>query len=176
MAPPASIETLLERNKQYAASHVPIPTIPEGMASGDDAQRSILITCTDNRIQPELFLQLGRQDNIVISRNIGGRVATAMSTIMGYDAIAKLQDIIVIHHTDCGATYFTNEDIRKVHKERLPNHTEIDSMEFGVIKDVAQSVRDDLELLKTSPYIPKALADRAVGYVYDIKTGLLSPV
>jgi carbonic anhydrase len=41
---------------------------------------------------------------------------------------------------------------------------------------VEQSVRDDLNFLKISPYIPKALADRCYGLIYDIKTGLLSPV
>jgi carbonic anhydrase len=39
-----------------------------------------------------------------------------------------------------------------------------------------QSVRDDLNFLKTSPYIPKALADSSYGFIYDIKTGLLSRV
>lgn len=39
-----------------------------------------------------------------------------------------------------------------------------------------QIVRDDIHILKTSPYIPKKLADNCHGFVYDIKTGLLTPV
>jgi carbonic anhydrase len=41
---------------------------------------------------------------------------------------------------------------------------------------VEQSVRDDLHLLKTSPYVPKRIADQCFGFVYDIKTGRLTPV
>lgn len=36
-----------------------------------------------------------------------------------------------------------------------------------------ESVRKDLELLKSQPLIKLELKDRAKGYVYDIKTGEL---
>ncbi|KAL6893435.1 carbonic anhydrase [Trichoderma evansii] len=174
--PPASIDTLIKRNREYSKHHVPGLTIEELQAAGDDSQRTIVITCTDNRINPEQFLQTKPQDGVVICRNPGGRTATALTSIMLYDAFVKVQDIIVIHHTGCGCLYFTEEDLRKVHKGRLPDHPEIDDMVFGAFSDVEQSVRDDLEFLKTSPYIPKALAERSYGYVFDLKTGLLSPV
>ncbi len=41
---------------------------------------------------------------------------------------------------------------------------------------VEQSVKDDLAILKASPLIRKELAERSSGYVFDIKTGLLSAV
>ena len=41
---------------------------------------------------------------------------------------------------------------------------------------LAQSVRDDIEILKKNPFIRKELADKAVGFVYDLKSGLLTPV
>lgn len=41
---------------------------------------------------------------------------------------------------------------------------------------VEQSVRDDLHVLKTNLYITKELADNSSGFVYDIKTGLLTQV
>jgi carbonic anhydrase len=88
------------------------------------------------------------QDGIFISRNPGGRVTPAMPDIMALDGFLDLANIVVIHHTgkfapaesnsrmltsiaDCGATHFTDEGIRKVHKDRLPNHPEIDAMIFG---------------------------------------------
>ena len=37
-------------------------------------------------------------------------------------------------------------------------------------------MKDDLAVLKKSPLVRKELADRAQGFVYDIKTGLLSKV
>ena len=48
----------------------------------------------------------------------------------------------------------------------------------GLTKEssLEQSVRDDLALLKASPLVRKELAENAKGFVYDIKTGLLTPV
>ena len=39
-----------------------------------------------------------------------------------------------------------------------------------------QSVRDDLAVIKGSPLVRKQLADRTYGFIYDIKTGLVSPL
>ena len=39
-----------------------------------------------------------------------------------------------------------------------------------------QSVRDDLNILKKNPYIRKELAENSIGFVYDLKSGLLTPV
>jgi carbonic anhydrase len=39
-----------------------------------------------------------------------------------------------------------------------------------------QSVREDLNVLKTSPFVRKELADAARGFVYDLKTGLVREV
>lgn len=39
-----------------------------------------------------------------------------------------------------------------------------------------QTVRDDLNILKTSPFVRKDLADAARGFVCDLKTGLLREV
>lgn len=39
-----------------------------------------------------------------------------------------------------------------------------------------QSVRDDLAVIKGSALVRKQIADRTYGFIYDIKTGLVSPV
>jgi carbonic anhydrase len=39
-----------------------------------------------------------------------------------------------------------------------------------------KSVRDDIAMVKASPFIRKELADRSFGYVYDLGTGRLTPV
>jgi carbonic anhydrase len=38
------------------------------------------------------------------------------------------------------------------------------------------SVREDLKFLKSLPLIRQEIKDNAKGYIYDIKTGKLSPV
>lgn len=44
------------------------------------------------------------------------------------------------------------------------------------LNSLEQSVRDDIAVLKANPFIRKELAENAVGFVYDIKSGLLTPV
>ncbi|KAL7940492.1 carbonic anhydrase [Trichoderma barbatum] len=150
-------ETLLERNKKYAKTHDPASTIAEQKALGRVFETTLV-------------------NQILISRNPAGRVTPALQEVMLFDVLLGLKSVIVIHHTDCGASHFKDADIREIHKSRLPDHSEIDNMVFGAFDNVEQSVRDDLHTLKTSPYVPKRIADHSVGFVYDIKSGLLTPV
>lgn len=41
---------------------------------------------------------------------------------------------------------------------------------------IEQSIKDDLAVLKASPYIRKELAEHSFGFLYDIKTGELKRV
>ncbi|KAH8665157.1 carbonic anhydrase [Tricladium varicosporioides] len=169
--------TLLERNKKYSENHQAFPTMAEATASGGAFETTLVLTCVDFRVNPDQFLQTKPQDQILIARTPAGRVAPAfVQEVMLFEAFLGLTSVIVIHHTDCGASHFKDADIRKFHKDRLPDHSEIDHMVFGAFDNLEQSVRDDIHMLKTSPYIPKKLADNCHGFVYDIKTGLLTPV
>ncbi|KAH8819432.1 carbonic anhydrase [Xylogone sp. PMI_703] len=174
--PALTPDIILQRNKDYAESHKPAPTIEEQLSSGLKFETTLVITCADFRLNPDLFLKTKPEDQILVSRNPAGRAGPALQEIMLFDAFLGLTTVVVIHHTDCGASHFKDAEIRKVHKDRLPDHSEIDHMVFGAFDNLEQSVRDDLRLLKTSPYIPKKLADHCYGFVYDIKTGLLTPV
>ena len=51
-----------------------------------------------------------------------------------------------------------------------------DDMMADSLYSVAQSIRDDLSALKAAPLVRKELVESARGYLFDIKTGLLSPV
>ncbi|KKO98290.1 hypothetical protein THAR02_09613 [Trichoderma harzianum] len=151
---------------KYAETHNPSPTIAEQIALGRVFETTLVITCVDFRLNPDQFLQTKPE----------GRVGPALQEIMLFDVFLGLKRVIVIHHTDCGGSQFKDADIREAHKSRLPDHSEIDHMVFGAFEEVEQSVRDDLHLLKTSPYVPKRISDQSLGFVYDIKTGLLTPV
>ncbi|CZR67006.1 uncharacterized protein PAC_16905 [Phialocephala subalpina] len=168
---------LLERNKKYAESHQGFPIIAEAVANGGVFEATLVPTCVDFRVNPDHFLRTKPEDQILVARNPAGRVVPAfLQEVMLFEAFLGLTSVVVIHHTDCGASHFKDDDIRKFHKDRLPDHSEIDHMVFGAFDNLEQSVRDDIHILKTSPYIPKKLADNCHGFVYDIKTGLLTPV
>ncbi len=96
----------------------------------------------------------------------------------------------MIHHTNCGMEFFTNEVMRNL----LASSLETAALENGAFKDVgkgsgsragefiewltikdqAQSVLDDVQRIKSHPLVPKSIAVH--GYVYDVATGLLNEV
>ncbi|KAI9648792.1 hypothetical protein NHQ30_003432 [Ciborinia camelliae] len=56
------------------------------------------------------------------------------------------------------------------------HYHEIDTMTFGAIDDLKQSVIDDIAILRGNPYIRRELADKTSGFIYDLKSGKLEAV
>ncbi len=82
------------------------------------------------------------------------------------------REIVVLHHTDCGAQTFTNEDFaRHIHKEL---GIDVTGQDFLPFTDVADSVREDMELLRKSPLIPEDVVIN--GAVYNVDTGVMTEV
>ena len=61
-------------------------------------------------------------------------------------------------------------------KGRLPQDQGVDELDFGAIETLEKSVGDDVRALRNSPYVRPELAEKTVGYVYDLKTGELRRV
>ncbi|KAI9701352.1 MAG: hypothetical protein M1820_006574 [Bogoriella megaspora] len=173
----ATVAELLERNKAYAPNHVALPYISEAMAAGQVLATTAIITCADPRCTPEAFLDLKGPGAIVL-RSAGGRVKPVLNSLLYIDGLLQLSELMVIHHTDCGATKMTDEQARGALKQRVPDYNEMDSLEFNTFKpeDLANSVKDDVKFVKQHPLVRKTLADGSVGFTYDIKTGKLTPV
>jgi carbonic anhydrase len=73
---------------------------------------------------------------MIVIRTLGGRARHALKDIMTLDCFVSIKGIIIVHHTDCGATRFRDAAVKKVLKERVPDHAEeIDGMEFGEISE-----------------------------------------
>lgn len=82
------------------------------------------------------------------------------------------REIVVLHHTDCGAQTFENEAFRQHLKKELG--VDVGERDFLPFQDIEESVREDMELLKASPLIPEDVV--ISGAVYDVDTGLISEV
>ena len=82
------------------------------------------------------------------------------------------REIVVLHHTDCGAQTFENEPFRQHLKKELG--VDVGDRDFLPFQDVEESVREDMEILKASPLIPEDV--KISGAVYDVNTGLISEV
>ena len=77
----------------------------------------------------------------------------------------------MIHHTDCGMLTFSNDDLRGKLADEGADASHIDFLPFS---DLEQSVRDDVQRIKDSPYLPDEAP--VTGYVYDVTDGRLYPV
>lgn len=149
-----------------------------------------ILTCMDARIDPARLAGLSEGDAHVI-RNAGGRASddALRSLIISYKLLGT-QEWFVIHHSDCGMEYFTDEIIRDLLVSSLktasvdasgwhdsgdgPGSTQGDYIDWLTIKDQAASVKSDVERIRNHPLVPGNIA--IYGYIYDVKTGRLIEV
>jgi carbonic anhydrase len=175
MSPP-NLQQLLERNRAYAPTHTPSPTVAEMAVSAPPGTRVLVVTCADPRCEPYQFLNIARWEAIAI-RSVGGRIEPLIPGILALDTLFNFEELAIIHHTDCGGTIFTKDSVSSVLKERVPDSSDaIDELKFGDFTDIAGSVKEDLGIWRKNPFASKQLRDNSYGFVFDIKTGELIKV
>ena len=131
-----------------------------------------IVTCMDSRLHvaPALGLALG---DAHILRNAGGRVTDDMirSLVISQQQMGT-REIVVLHHTDCGAQTFQNEEFQEHLKTELG--VDVSGQDFLPFQDIDESVREDMRLLQESPLIPDDVV--ISGAVYDVDTGRMTVV
>ena len=131
-----------------------------------------IVTCMDSRLHvaPALGLALG---DAHILRNAGGRVTEDMirSLVISQQQMGT-REIVVLHHTDCGAQTFNNEDFQEHLKCELG--VDVSGQDFLPFQDIDESVREDMKLLRECPLIPDD--DIISGAVYDVDTGSMREI
>jgi carbonic anhydrase len=96
----------------------------------------------------------------------------------------------VIHHTDCGMEFFTNDVMAGLRDQSLetaelgddgfrdvgqgPGSAEGHSIDWLTIADREQSVVDDFRRIRGHPLVPGRIP--VYGYLYDVHTGRLVEV
>lgn len=157
----SAVSELFDANQRYAAdfSHGALPMPP--------GRKFAVLTCMDARFDPAKALGLSEGDAHVI-RNAGGRASDdALRSLIISQQLLGTQEVVVIHHTDCGMLTFNNDDLRGLLTERLA--ADAGGIDFLPFSDVAQSVRDDVETIRSSPYIAADIP--VTGLIYDVRTG-----
>lgn len=131
-----------------------------------------IVTCMDSRLHvaPALGLALG---DAHILRNAGGRVTEDMirSLVISQQQMGT-REIVVLHHTDCGAQTFNNEDFQEHLKCELG--VDVSGKDFLPFQDIDESVREDMKLLRECPLIPDDVI--ISGAVYDVDTGSMREI
>jgi carbonic anhydrase len=81
------------------------------------------------------------------------------------------EEIVLIHHTDCGMLTFGDDEFRR----QIQEDTGIKpGWAAEAFDDLEADVRQSIERIKASPFIPRT--DNVRGFVYDVKTGHLDEV
>ena len=159
-------EQFMQANQAYVALHgqLNLPIKPK--------TRVAIVTCMDSRLHvaPALGLALG---DAHILRNAGGRVTEDMirSLVISQQQMGT-REIVVLHHTDCGAQTFQNEEFQEHLKTELG--VDVSGQDFLPFQDVEESVREDMQLLRECPLIPDDVV--ISGAVYDVDTGCMREV
>ncbi|RLL93325.1 hypothetical protein CFD26_100593 [Aspergillus turcosus] len=154
-----TITTDLEAaNAQYAASftkgHLPIPP----------KRKLAIVTCMDARINVFSALGLSEGDAHVI-RNAGGRASEALRSLVISQRLLGTEEVVIVHHTDCGMLTFSDGDIRAKIKEELGE--DASGIQFLPFGDLEESVREDVRFVRESRLVRGAVS----GYVYQVESG-----
>jgi len=105
----------------------------------------------------------------------GGRAVDALRSITVAQHLFGIQSIVVVHHSNCGATTFTADGI--VEAYRHEHHVDISGLyDRGsiCIEDYEVSLKRDTALIRTHAGTPKHV--NILGLFYDIDTGSLTEV
>src|ERR1700685_4608853 len=154
------------------------------------ARHFAILTCMDARLDPAKYAGLSEGDAHVI-RNAGGRASddAIRSLVISYKLLGT-QEWFVIHHTNCGMEFFTDEVMRGLLASSLetaelgsdgfrdvgrgPGSSEANYIDWLTISDNAQSVVDDVTRIRRHPLVPGGIV--IYGFLYDVATGRLGEV
>jgi carbonic anhydrase len=179
------LQEVLAANKKYAAEFG-----DKNKLAMPPARHFGILTCMDARLDPAKFAGLAEGDAHII-RNAGGRASddAIRSLVISYKLLGT-REWFVIHHTNCGMEFFTNDVIRKLLASSLetavltesgfkdvgkgPGSQAGEYIEWLTIADQEHSVRHDVERIRHHPLVPASIAVH--GYIYDVGTGKLREV
>ncbi|MBV8051175.1 MAG: carbonic anhydrase [Acidobacteriaceae bacterium] len=179
------VDEVLDANQQYSTSfgNKADLTLPPG-------RRFAVLTCMDARLDPAKFAGLAEGDAHVI-RNAGGRASddAIRSLVISYKLLGT-REFFVIHHTDCGMEFFSDEVMRGLLASSLetaeltsqgfrdvgrgPGSRAGEYIDWLTIKDPQQAVIDDVERIRNHPLVPHTIP--VYGFLYDVRSGKLVEV
>jgi carbonic anhydrase len=158
-------DELIANNAAYAAEFDggDLPQAP--------ARKVAVVACMDARLNLYPILGLAEGDAHII-RNAGGVVTDdEIRSLAISQRLLGTEEIILIHHTDCGMLTFTDDEFKRAIQEETGIKPGWAAEAFA---DLDEDVRQSVARVKASPFIPKK--DSVRGFVYEVETGRLREV
>jgi carbonic anhydrase len=158
-------DELLQNAERYA----------EGFDQGElplpPDKRIAVVACMDARLNPYGLLGLNEGDAHVI-RNAGGVITDdEIRSLSISQRLLGTEEIILIHHTDCGMLTFSDDEFRRQVQGDTGIKPEWAAEAFD---DLEEDVRQSIARIRNSPFIPRK--DSVRGFVYDVRSGKLAEV
>ena len=157
-------DKLLENNRRWSA------TFDKQGLSNRPRKKVAIVACMDARFLPSRVLGVEEGDAHII-RNAGGVVTDdEIRSLAISQHLLGTEEIILIHHTNCGLEGIGEEEIRA----QLREAAGIDPpWRIEAFTDVDGSVRESIRRIAESPFIPHK---NVRGFVYDVDDGSLREV
>ncbi len=150
-----------EYEANFEKGHLPMPP----------ARKVAIVACMDARLHVYGLLGLEEGEAHVI-RNAGGVITDdEIRSLAISQRLLATEEIVLIHHTDCGMLTFTDDDFKASIQAETGIKPEWAAESFT---DVDEDVRQSLARIQASPFIP--LKDNVRGFVYEVETGALREV
>jgi carbonic anhydrase len=135
------------------------------------ARRLAVVACMDARLDPYRVLGMQEGDAHVI-RNAGGAVTDdAIRSLAVSQRLGGTEEVILIHHTDCGMLATSDDEFRRSLQEEVGIKPRWAVETFG---DVDEDVRQSVARIRASPFVPRKKSIR--GFVFEVETGRLREV
>jgi carbonic anhydrase len=159
------IDELLENASAYTE------TFDKAGLALPPSRRVAIVACMDARLNPYGLLGLNEGDAHVI-RNAGGVITDdEIRSLAISQRLLGTEEIMLIHHTDCGMLTFTDDDLRRQIQRETGVKPEWAAEAFD---DLEEDVRQSVARIRASPFIPRK--DKVRGFVYEVETGRLREV
>ena len=135
------------------------------------AKKVAVVACMDARLQPNRILGLEEGEAHVI-RNAGGVVTDdEIRSLAISQRLLGTEEVILIHHTDCGMLTFTDEDFRSRCRTRSASSPTGRPRPSATSRTTSASRSRGSRRARSSP-----TRTRVRGFVYEVETGHLREV
>ena len=179
------VEDVIDANRKYSETFG-----DKGKLALPPARQFAILTCMDARLDPAKYAGLAEGDAHVI-RNAGGRASddAIRSLIISYKLLGT-KEWFIIHHSNCGMEFFTDEVMRGLLAKSLetaalgdsgfydvgkgPGSDEAAFINWLTIANRNRAVVEDIERIRRHPLVPRNIP--IYGYVYEVETGKLLEV
>lgn len=157
-------DEFLRNNERYAEAFdkgdLPVPP----------GKNVAVVACMDARLNVYGMLGLKEGEAHVI-RNAGGVITEdAIRSLVISQRLLGTNEVILIHHTDCGMLTFTDDEVKAQIQEEVGIRPDF---AFEAFADLEEDVRQSVARVKDNPFIPH---ENVRGFVYEVESGRLREV